>query len=378
MLLFYFKPICFQYYTKFAILENIFLYGKILSAIVIIFYTIISSFPTVKINHFYIKIFLFEFWIFLVTIINKGAVFRSLIDAVSTLTLVLSVGTFYKINSNKLLSTFKNLLLFLVVLQLGSELLFPNGMPADLYTENLSNPLFFVTLDNGTTCLTCLTLTLIELYDILVKKGKKVIVFFQKMLCVLTAILSGSSTAMICTVLLLILLVVSKEKILKVFDKWWIWLILYFFIIFLIVSSNSLVLDLINLITGKSSYTGRNLLWNNAIELIKCSPLIGYGRITNGYIKIWGDFFSSHNFILEMILQGGFVAFFLWLSILFNAFSKLKYINDTKIKRIMILSIFVVLIGLSMEAQVHSPYLFVIISLLFCQFLDEMKKMKYR
>ena len=89
------------------------------------------------------------------------------------------------------------------------------------------------------------------------------------------------------------------------------------------------------MITGKGTFTGRNLLWQSAIELIKMSPIYGYGRSELDYIEIWYGFFSSHNFILEMLLQGGVIALFLWFCTLLSSFKKMKYINQLMLKRIL-------------------------------------------
>lgn len=365
MMLTFFKPICLQYYSGLQIIEKIFLFGKIFSAFIIILYSILSSYPKIKINKYCIFLFLFEIWMLFTTIVFKGNIFRSFTDFITIFSLALMILTFYKINKDKLFIVLRNLLIILTLLQLASEIIFPSGMNADLYLQNSSNPLFFVTLDNGTIYLTCLTITLIELCNEYVKKNKKIVNIFQISICLLTAFLSGSSTALLCTLLLVFFIKFSRWKNLRIFDKWRIWLLGYFAILFLILTNNEFISNIISLLTGKGTFTGRNLLWNEAIQLIKLSPFYGYGRSEVGHIDIWYGNFSSHNFILEMLLEGGIIALILWFCVILTALSKIKYISNLKIKRIFILSIFIFFIALSMEAQVHSVFLFVIISLLY-------------
>ena len=116
--------------------------------------------------------------------------------------------------------------------------------------------------------------------------------------------------------------------------------------------------------TGKEGFTGRSLLWSNSIQLIKKSPIIGYGMKNIGYLSVWGGYFSSHNIILEMLLQGGIIALILWISSLLDCFSCLKKIDNKMIKRILVSTIFVILIAFMMEAMVHSVYLFSVMALI--------------
>ena len=136
--------------------------------------------------------------------------------------------------------------------------------------------------------------------------------------------------------------------------------------LFLILGNNSIISSVLSMITGKGTFTGRNLLWQSAIELIKKSPILGYGRSEIGYIKIWYGYFSSHNMLLETLLQGGIIALFLWFCTLFSAFKKIKFIKQHMLKRILILGVFIILVALLMEAQVHSTYLFFTLALISC------------
>ena len=150
----------------------------------------------------------------------------------------------------------------------------------------------------------------------------------------------------------------------KIFDKWGVWLFIYLFITALIVTNNQIINDVFILITGKDGFTGRYHLWSRAIELIMASPLIGYGRISGDYIIAWGGVFSSHNVILEMMLYGGIPAFIFWLNILVICFKKSDKIIDFKLRRILILTVFIILISLAMESKVHSEFLFLVLSIL--------------
>lgn len=367
IILLFFKPICLQYFSNLSIIENLFVYGKILVAILIVFDTLLESYPKVKVNPYLIMIFLFEFWIFGITLIKEGAIFRSFIDFITIFVLCLAIIKFIKGNKEKSILIIKRAFLTLVFFQLCSQILWPTGMPADLYYNNELNPLFFVTLDNGTTGLTCITLCVIFISKNIVKQTKKNIIInnLEVLLCIITAILSGSTTAMICTGLLFIYIVFSKLKFLKILDKWWIWLSIYILVNYLLISNNSLVSEIIYLITGKSGYTGRNYLWSTAISLINSSPLIGYGRLSLGYLEVWGGHYSSHNILLEMMLQGGWICFILWMGVIIYSMNHLKEIENYNTRRVLLGTVFMILIGLTMESNVHSEYLFLCLTIIY-------------
>jgi len=369
MVLLFFKPICFQYFESLQMIESIFVIGKILVAFFVILDTMFSTFPRIKVNSFYFKVLAFEFVIFGVTILKNGAVFRSFIDLISIFVLVLMITNFFLYNKKNTIKVLKNVLLFLVVLQLFSEIIWPKGMPGDLYKNNKLNPLYFVTLDNGTTCLTsmCLATIYLDKYYFEIKGKKQFLnLFLQVSSCLFAAILSGSTTALICTVLLFIFIILSKHKNLWIFDKWWIWVSMYILMILVIINENNIIAKLISLITGKVGFTGRNFLWENALSLINESFFWGYGRITEGYLKVWGGSYSSHNVIFEIMLQGGCIALILWIVCIISVLKSLKEINNYRIKRILLSLIFIILIGLMMEATVHSTYLFLTCTLIWC------------
>ena len=102
-------------------------------------------------------------------------------------------------------------------------------------------------------------------------------------------------------------------------------------------------------------------MWEKALELLKSSPLCGFGITSHGYISIWNGYFSSHNTILEIMLQGGIVAIVFWIIFIKEAYK--VYFNDKKISTLFIYFNMIILISLMMEADPHSIYMLMIISI---------------
>lgn len=368
MLLFFFKPICFQYYSSLQWLENLFVYGKIFVATLVIVQSLLSMFPKLKIDRFLCSVFIFCCWMLIITVLFKGNIFRMFIDFVSVFVLVLTVVNAINVDAILFCRIFKRLVLFFLFLQFFSEIVYPNGMPADLYHNNETNPIYFMTIDNGITGLVILGLLLVtiekKIYIDSYKRRWKY--FLDVSICVATALFSGSTTARLCTIGMLLFICILQSKNNIFFEKKWMWISMYISLFVMIVfGENSYIYELIMTLTGKSGYTGRTYLWSISIKTIVESPIIGYGRLNHDYLSVWGGYFSSHNTILEILLQGGIVALILWSFMVYEGLRNVKKINDGFSKRLLLCALFIILIALLFEATIYSVYFFSILAMLY-------------
>jgi len=120
--------------------------------------------------------------------------------------------------------------------------------------------------------------------------------------------------------------------------------------------NNIIVAFILNYVFGRSStFTGRYVLWEQAIRLIAQKPLFGHGRIVNDYIAAWGGYYSSHNYALEILLQGGIFALGFFVKIIIEA---LKKWDSRKIAKYILLVLWGMLLAAMMESAVHSVYIF--------------------
>lgn len=63
--------------------------------------------------------------------------------------------------------------------------------------------------------------------------------------------------------------------------------------------------------TGKTLLSGRQIIWSKIIDLIKFSPILGYG--SGARMSDYGFQLSSHNTYLQIVLQVGFVGLIMFL-----------------------------------------------------------------
>ena len=112
-----------------------------------------------------------------------------------------------------------------------------------------------------------------------------------------------------------------------------------------------------------ANFTGRYYLWESAINMIKAQPWFGYGRSAQDYISAWGGYFSSHNYVLETLLQGGVIALTFFVMTVVFAIRKSLFTRHLRITACLVFALITVLIAALMEAAVHSVYIFGAVSL---------------
>ncbi|WP_342985839.1 O-antigen ligase family protein [Clostridium saudiense] len=357
----FFKPICFQYISGMIIIDEIFVIWKIIAAAIITILFILFAFRKKIIPKSILSVFMFELTILFTTIINKGDIKRALIDMVTIVSFSMLIYLTIRYNYKGFCEIINKVLSLLMIFNLIIMLIYPNGLKAELYT-NLENPLYFMTTDNGTSLFILTTMFMNVMYSLI---NNKKINKFIICSCFFSAIVSKSSTAIIASTLFIIYIIFFyKKNISKIFNPY-IMFTTYIGIFFITLSGKAMIFNpIIEWIFNKNlSFTGRDRLWSAAIELIKKEPFIGYGVIENNYINIWGGKFSSHNFILELLLQGGIFSLIVFIYVILRAINNQNRYRNNNISNLLVAILFFMCISILMESTVHSVYLFTIIVL---------------
>lgn len=359
LLLPFFKPIFFQYYTKLSIIEYGYVVWKIIAAFLIALLCSIYIYRSIRFPKICFFALAFEISILLSTIYNHGNINRAVIDLITIEAYTLIVFLGLKFNKYILISVHSSMMNMLMVINLVSIVIYPSGIPADLY-NNSENPLFFMTIDNGTALFIIFCSAMVLLNSQMKNKIGK-LEYLIIALCVVTAILTKSSTAIISILSFIFILSIELRTKMNLFSNWKRWGLLYgvVFIQIMFVKGNMFFSWIIGRLFNKTlSYTGRDLLWSRAYEMISKKPILGYGRIEGDYISIWGGFYSSHNFILELLLQGGVIAIIIFIYLVIQALKKLQKNRLNKITKVLWTALFITFVAMLMEANVHSVYLF--------------------
>lgn len=368
----FFKPVCFQYYSKLWIVEKIFVNWKIVSALVGIFFLGLYIWNKSQIPKVVIQVALFELTIVGITYYKHGDISRAMIDSV-TLVAYTSIWVLaIKYNCHGIIRLLSNLLSTLMMINLFTMIIFPKGIHADLY-YNVVNPLYFMVVDNGSVLFLIFCIVIFMLDGIINADcitGKKIILLIG---CAVSAVLSRSATTIFCVFFLLLVIVLRYKSDLMEKCKPGIFFVLYviFFIYLLSMQNGEIAQFVIEKIFHRSgNFSGRYVLWETALIMISRHPWIGYGRMAQDYIAAWGAHYSSHNYILELMLQGGIIATGQFIFLIFVSIKKCLLVPCDKITNCLEFSLLAVLIAVLMESTIHSVWIFGVIILCYnCQYL---------
>ncbi|MDO5409678.1 MAG: O-antigen ligase family protein, partial [Lachnospiraceae bacterium] len=360
----FFKPVCIQYFSVLQALEQLFVNWKMISAACILSLFLIHLLKSTKIPKLILYIVLYEAGIVFSTIYNQGYLLKALIDAVSITSFSILLILAIRYNSTIFLNQLGNLLKILMLSNLISMCIFPSGLPADLY-YNAENALYFMVVDNGSALFLMFSMLIFILND-LVKKGRisrigKILVFF----CLWSGVMSHSATAVLILLAFIFFLILIRKR--NTCNPWFFLLLFSICSVIMFAMQNSKILEfiLVNILDRYSTFTSRYLLWNSAVQMIFQKPWLGYGRIDHDYIAAWGGYFSSHNFILEMLLQGGILAWSQFILIIIATVKRLYKGRGRKVIKALTIALFVVLTSALVESTIHSVYIWGIIVLCF-------------
>lgn len=200
----------------------------------------------------------------------------------------------------------------------------PNGINATFYGTT-ENPLYLVAEDNGQALWNVLFIVLCLLQFRFSENKGRYYYLLALILPFISMVLVDSASFKV-TIIVLFVALLAMSLVKKAFTSRTISVLGAISLCFLMVCIlnpkifNS-ILEFIGKITNRSSsFTGRQTLWTAAIEKIKQSPWIGYGKSDVNPIPIWGGYYTAHNMYLEVLLYGGilaFIPFILALAVLF-------------------------------------------------------------
>jgi len=272
-------------------------------------------------------------------------------------------------NFNKFAKVLFGILFWLITINCILCIIYPNGLKIATLYDQWDNPLYFIGIDNAMIkelipmIFIMYYIKLCDKNNLILKSNRKknYIFVFVNVSCFITVLIVGSATG-IAVFILFIIMEIGFSLILNRKLPYKRILIIYnlLFMIIVVMGSNLQIISYFTGLLGRTStFTGRSLLWQNAISMILKRPLIGYGY-TSGNISVWGGFYSSHNMFLESILHGGFIYFTMFVFITLYAIRKNEK-GNVNYSNLVFMGIFMyLLIGL-VESGIDPFYFMLII-----------------
>ncbi len=326
-------------------LDKIYLVLKIICAIIILLLFIMRG----KFTKLIIAIATYCVLLCVSTLLNSGEIVRCFSYIVPIASLVMLCDMWMDLDSK---SFFKNIsvvfsiyILFNLITVISSSLLYDK-----LYLQHNMNKLYFLGEDNR-----FIFVILPLIYFLLVNPTfgkKKSIRYLIYCICLFTLIYVWSVGAMVCTLffgIMYYLFVIKKIKIRTFLNSLTVFLfILASNISLIIFKCYNLFTDLFkNLFNKSQTLESRYMLWDRGVSYIKQKPIFGYGIEK---IEILKDKFivnHTHNALLQIIYESGFLGFLIFLIILFIILKSINGCSNEKIKYTSLISIFIMfLLGL--------------------------------
>lgn len=369
----FFKPLCLQYYSKLRIIETIFVNWKIISALIGIICLGLYMWKQSRIPKIIVQVLLFELTIVFITGYKHGDMNRAMIDMVSIVAYTAMFVLTIKYNCKGFIRLLSKLLSILMVINLFTMIAFPSGIHADLY-YNSENPLYFMVVDNGSALFIIFCVLLIMIDGIINEgyiAGKRKMLLFG---CAASALLSRSATTIFSVFFLLTaVILIYKSDLTKRYQPKVFFVLYVILFIYLISMQNGGLSQFVleKIFNRSSNFSGRYILWESALKMISQHPWIGYGRTVQDYIAAWGGYYSSHNYLLELMLQGGIAAAGQFVFLIIVSIRKCSLIKQNKMINCLMFALLAILIAALMESAVHSVYIFGAIILCYhCQYLE--------
>lgn len=193
----------------------------------------------------------------------------------------------------------------------------------------------------------------------------------------LTVFIGSSGTGIVvafCALIFLLLAIKFKPK-----KTIYLGVIFTIYALFLLFSKDFFLteywLKFTDLLGKDSTLTARTTIWDIAKELIKENWLFGAGRgVELPYVNTWGErqtMYEAHNFILEILMEGGAVALLLFGLLFFKAVRRLNMENPKH--RVVFIALCVLLINGLTESTVNGFLVMMLLSIA-CRYANEQEK----
>ena len=186
-------------------------------------------------------------------------------------------------------------------------------------------------------------------------------------LCLISVFIGFSGTGIVVSTLSFVFIFIFKNH--KPKKKFYISIIILIYIIFLLFSEKFFLtngwISFTELLGKNSNLTSRTTIWNIAKGIISDHWLFGAGRGTEiSYVNIWGErqlIYEAHNFVLEVLIEGGIVALSIFCIFLYKCIKHLD-VNDAK-GRIVFFALCILLVNGLTESTVNNFFVIIILGI---------------
>lgn len=332
----------------------------------------------------YLVIGAFFLQILFSTFVNNGEIFAAFLLAGKVLCFVIIINLYAKMNKlDVLLSSIKLLLSLYIFINLIFQFYQQDYFG---FTEG-GNFLNFLTSDNDLGYWYIPFILIVYLVDVKRSRRYQLMDFIiWTAVCFASLVKAWSANCMVIFAVFIFMICLKEIPFLKNFFN-------YLSPIFSIVLNIGLSIAVIifqiqylfrgfieNILHKSITLTDRVIVWTHAIQNILNKPIIGYGTTANGRMRInWNPVYHvwnfSHNMFLEILIQGGIIAFAIYIYIYLSATLELKKYSKSDLMLYINISIFSLLMMQFAECALYEPL--ANFPLILCFFYKDLMKQGY-
>lgn len=321
-----------------------------------------------KINRVTIYTILFTLLIFISTVWHGGNIIAAIaiLSKMAIVILTLEYASAHKEGILTLLKSWDTLLFIVIIIDLLTEIMFPNGM----YESRIYSLNWFLGYKTERAVYS-FPLGLISLYINYSYKQKVTNRWFFVMLLIMLNAWLSQATGVFVAYLFLFLLVyivtafnrkgfgIIKKMIKTVLNYKIVFIVFVFVTISIVFVESTGIMTRIALLLGKTvTFSSRTFIWEACIRKVLNSPIIGYGYMgSSEYIAItrMSSGTNAHNIVLALLMSGGIILLLFYI-MMYCSVLKTDYSDHTLLICISVFIYASLLLGISSAAFVFSPY----------------------
>ena len=354
-----FEPDIFK---SFSATDNLFIILKFIVLIILG----IRYFTLKKCGRFSLYTTLYCAGLILVTVVNNQDLFFVIKKTIECIlvSMLLEIGFYY--NGTLTCKWIFNYLFFLVLIDLILFIIFPKGLlEANMNSTNYK--MYFLGIKNGMINWMVLGAILGLVYytsSANTKFLKKIYFFF--FLAMISILFTGSTTGILTFTIFLAYYFCSKffkfrlslGRVIPI-------LVLMYLAIIVFRVQNYIPKVFFDLFGKDTSFSGRDNLWNFAWLYFRQRPIFGNGLREISLINFYGRSFSAHNFILELLMDGGVFQFSLFIIILVVLILKIRKCKYQVLKNHLTMSFILFFITSLVGANIYAYHWFAVWTIIY-------------
>lgn len=344
-----------NFIVKISILNNL----SILCAVVCFFILILRTVrKNIEINMVFLVLLLWRFFIVLPTVLNCGDIEKWGYQSLVFIGLYFLIINF--IDNKKNYKIVYGVILTYVLINIIVSIIMPNGIFPDY-------GIYFLGIRTRFTEFS-IALTYISIYYYLNCTNKRIkdknILFLTIFISLFNVFLKWIATGVV-VLLVIILLYFLIKRLRKIYIIYPVGFVLILILTINLINGNLLKYFswLFSFLNKDITLTGRTIIWNNAIDIIKNNLPLGYGYINDGnIIPFYGGLWQSHNTLLQLVAESGIFGTISFYILLYKSSNPNKKIYNKENYALQISTIFGLLIMMMTEIIYYYPiFIFIIL-----------------